>query len=368
MKKENIELPQLKSVDKEKCIPIAIVTGIVFLFFVLVILCFSLTFKKTYTLHYNENSNLDYKVYLKPNDHYTEKFLPKDKEYISTLIDNIDATFNYRFKSAADIGMEYSYYMDAVVTVDNSDGKNLFNKSDTLIDRKSFTELSNDEIVLSENVKIKYDQYNNLAKSFIDTYGLSADAKLVVSLYVDVTGKHAEFEKKFEDRKVMSMTIPLTSKTVNIGMDYELSNSNDEVLQYRSTVINNKVLFVFSICLGILDIIAMAIVIVYIIMTRDDATIYKKRLDKILRDYSRYISETAITERVEDMMKTRSLRIEIIKSFADLLDVRDSLGKPILYHEERPGEEAIFYIITDRVGYIYVMRASEVKNEKKRRD
>lgn len=366
MKKENIELPQLKSVDREKCIPAALIVGIIFLFFVLIILCFSLTFKRTYTLRYNENSNLDYKVYLKPNDHYTEKFLPKDREYIATLIDNVDTTFNYRFKSAANIGMEYSYYIDAMVTVDNADGKNLFSKTENLLDRKSFTELSNDEIVLTENVKVNYDKYNDLAKNFIDTYGLTADAKLVVSLYVDVSGKHAEFEKKFTDRKVMSMTIPLTSKTINIEMNYELSNSTDEVLQYRQTVINNKVLFVFSICLGVLDIIAMIAVIVYIIMTRDNATIYKKKLEKILRDYGRYISETAITERVEDMMKTRSLRIEIIKSFSDLLDVRDSLGKPILYHEERPGEEAIFYIITDRVGYIYVMRASEIKKEKKK--
>ena len=88
-------------------------------------------------------------------------------------------------------------------------------------------------------------------------------------------------------------------------------------------------------------------------------------MNKILRDYDRYISETVITERVEDMMKTRSLRIELIKTFEGLIDIRDNLGKPILFHEERPGEEAIFYIITDRVGYIYVMRKDDFDKKKK---
>ena len=43
------------------------------------------------------------------------------------------------------------------------------------------------------------------------------------------------------------------------------------------------------------------------------------------------------------------------------MDIRDNLSKPILFHEERPGEEAIFYILADRVGYIYMMRVEDFK-------
>ena len=108
----------------------------------------------------------------------------------------------------------------------------------------------------------------------------------------------------------------------------------------------------------------MVSIIIWIIKNRDHNTLYKKKLDKILKDYERYISETVITERVEDMMKTRSLRIEVVKDFEGLIDIRDSLGKPILFHEERPGQEAVFYILSDRVGYIYVMRANDFKKKK----
>ncbi len=366
MEKEKIELPLLKGSDREKCIPLAVIIGLIFLLVIFLIACLSLTFKGTYTLHYDENSRLDYKVYLVDNDYYDVDYLPKDKQYISTLIDYVDATFDYAFKSDENIGLEYSYYVKAAVMINNTDGRNIYEKDETLVDKKQFTDLSNNTFKVSERLKISYDKYNDLAKQFISDYNLNAEATLVVSLYVDVAGKHAEFDKKISDKAVVSLKIPLTSRTVDIEMDYDLSNSVDEVLQYRTAVINNPTLFAIAIALAMIDVATIIAIVIWIIRHRDDQTLYNKKLDKILREYDRYICETVITERVEDMMKTRSLRIEIIKSFEDLVDIRDNLGKPILYHEERPGQEAVFYIITERVGYIYVMRADELRNQKKR--
>lgn len=365
MSNEKIELPLLKGSDREKAIPVSIVIGSIVLLIILLITFFSLTFKRTYTLHYSENSNLDYKVYLKENNFYNEPYLEKDKQYISTLIDYIDSTFNYSFTSGENIGMEYSYYVTASVVINNSDGKNIYEKEETIVDRKKFNELSNNRFNIRENVKINYDEYNDFAKAFLREYNLSADAELIVSLHVDVAGKHAEFDKKISDKEVISLKIPLTSRTVDIEMDYELSNNVDEVLQYRSTIISHPVMFSVSIFLIVVDLICIACIIIWVIKNRDSQTLYSLKLDRILKEYDRYISETVITERVEDMMKTRSLRIVIIKTFEGLIDVRDNLGKPILYHEERPGEEAIFYIITDQVGYIYVMRAEDLKKEKR---
>lgn len=364
MSNEKLELPLLKGSDREKCIPASIIVGTIILLFILLIAFFSLTVKGTYTLHYNEKSDLDYKVYLKKNPHFKEKYLGKDMQYISNLIDYVDADFDYTFVSGENIGLEYSYYITASVLINNSDGKNIFTEKETIVNRQKFSDLSNNTFNVKEDVKIKYDKYNDLAKSVIDEYGLNADSTLVVSLYVDVSGKHAKFEKKISDEAVINLKIPLTSKTVDIEMDYELSNSTDEVLQYQSTAIKNPILFGISLFLALVDIAAIIAIIVWVIKNRDSQTLYNKKLDRILKDYERYICETVITERVEDMMKTRSLRIEIVKSFEGLVDIRDNLGKPILYHEERPGEEAVFYIITDRVGYIYVMRAADLKRKK----
>ncbi len=368
MEKEKIELPLLKGKDREKAIPIVVVCGIIGMLLILLIVCLSLTFKREYKLHYSDVSNLDYNVYLKENDFYDMKYLPKDKIYVSSLIDYIDADFDYIFKSDENIGLEYTYYVRASVLVNNSDGKNIFKKEETLLDKKSFSDMNKDTFSVNENVKIDYGKYNKLASDFVDQLNISADAKLVVSLYVDVLGKHAEFDKNISDKAVISLNIPLTTRGVDISMDYNLSNNVDEVLQYSSTIISNPILFGFAVLLAVLDICAIVGVIAYVIVNRDNQTLYNKKLAKILKDYERYISETVITERVEDMMKTQSLRIEIIKTFEDLIDIRDSLEKPVLYHEERPGEEAVFYILADKVGYIYVMRANEMRKNKDKKD
>ena len=357
---DKMELPLLKGKDREKFIPASVIVGLILMLVIFLLAMLSLTFKGTYKLHYSDNSNLDYKVYLKENTYYPEKYLGKDQNYISSLIDYIDADFSYSFRSNDNLGLEYSYYVTAAVNISNNDGKSIYNKEEKLVERQKFTDLSNKTFRVSENVKIDYDKYNKLAKSFIDTYSLSADANLVVKLYVDLNGKHAEFDKKISDNAVITLSIPLTNKTTEIDMDYDLSNSKDEVLQYRQAIITNKPLFIFAVVLAVLDVAGIAAIIYWIVKNRDGHTVYAKKLGRILKDYERYISETAITERVEDMMKTRSLRIEVVKTFDGLIDIRDNLGKPILYHEERPGEEAVFYIITDRIGYIYVMRASEM--------
>ena len=47
---------------------------------------------------YQENSNLDYKVYLKKNDFYENEYLDKNMVYVASLIDKIAVKFDYIFK------------------------------------------------------------------------------------------------------------------------------------------------------------------------------------------------------------------------------------------------------------------------------
>ena len=67
---------------------------------------------------YSENSNIDYKVYLRNNDFFEDDYLSKDKQYIASLIDYITAEFNYNLElSEENIKYKYLYYIDAKVEV-----------------------------------------------------------------------------------------------------------------------------------------------------------------------------------------------------------------------------------------------------------
>lgn len=344
--------------ETRKTIPITVLSGILVMLVIILIGCLSLTFQKEYSVNYTDKSDLDYNVFLKQNDYYETQSLPKNKNYVSTLIDYINANFKYDFKSSDKLDLEYTYYIKADILVNNQQGKNIFKKEETLVEKKNFQDADDNKFEINEEVRIDYVKYNQLATEFVNKYEISADSKVVVSLYIDVVGKHAEFDKKLKDKAVISLEIPLTNKQVDIAMDYKLSNNKNEIFQYRDTIVKNPILFTISIILAIIDVIIIIALVLYILKNRDNVTLYKQRLKKILRDYNGYICETNNFRRTDI---DNDLRLEYVKTFDDIINIRDSIEKPILFHEERKGERAIFYLIDENVAYIYVMRAVDMK-------
>lgn len=359
---KNVELPLLKETSDRKTIPRVVLVGLVVLVILFILAVFSITFKNTYMLHYSEASTLDYNVFLEDNDFFEEKYLPKDKQYISSLIDYVDADLNYDFFSEEDIGLKYSYYVVASVLVDNSNGKNLYKKDDVLVDKQEVKKETTNLFGIKENVKFEYDKYNDIASKFIEKYNLTtASAKLVVSMYVDVEGQHTDFEKKIQDKSVVSLTIPLTQVTTDIEISYDLTNNKNEVLQYKEAIISNPLLFNTSVILAVLDFIIVIILVIYIVKTRDSKAKYQAKLNRILKTYKDYMCETNITQRAEDMEKTRDFKLISLSSFDGIIEIADKIKKPILYHEERVGEKSIFYMYDNNIVYIYTMEIDDFK-------
>ena len=59
------------------------------------------------SIYYNEKSDLDYKVYLKENNYFQEKYLGKDRQYIAGLIDYISADFKYELNASNPFDYQY---------------------------------------------------------------------------------------------------------------------------------------------------------------------------------------------------------------------------------------------------------------------
>ena len=76
-------------------------------------------------VNYKEDSNIDYKVYLKPNDFFAEDFLPQGMSYVTSLIDFLRLDFNYNLDLDEKVSGNYSYYIKGTVTAnrENSDSK-----------------------------------------------------------------------------------------------------------------------------------------------------------------------------------------------------------------------------------------------------
>ncbi len=323
-------------------------------------ICFkSIKSKEEYVMHYSDSSELDYNVYLKDNDFYTTSYLPKDRAYISTLIDYIDASFNYDFNVTEDINLGYKYYISAKLVIDGSSGKRIYENEDILLDKTKIKKVQDKKFSILENVKIDYNKYNQLASSFMNKYDISAKANVIVSMYVDVAGTYEEFQKELNDSAVVSFEIPLTVNTTEIKMNYDLKNNVNEKFEYGKTSIIHPVLFVISLIVAIVDIIFLVWELIVYTVNKDDKVKYQEKLKKIFRDYGPYISKKAMTANTKEIMYTVSLRIEVVDSFDDLINVRDSIEKPILFYEAIPGEQSVFYIIDTKVSYIYIMNAKD---------
>ena len=51
---------------------------------------------KAQYVRYDEKGSIDYKVQYKDNEYFDENYLDSNRQYIASLIDNINANFNYK--------------------------------------------------------------------------------------------------------------------------------------------------------------------------------------------------------------------------------------------------------------------------------
>ena len=238
---------QVKRKKKIICFCIAIVT-----FFIIASLLFIgyIKEKKGSLVYYKENSNVDYKVFLKDNSFFETGYLDEQNRYIASLIDYINATFKYEISmDNNDVTFDYSYRIEAEVSVkEKASSKPLFNKKYELLSKKQNTTNGNSNVIINENLNINYNEYNDLIKNFVNIYGLDeTDSTLTLNMYVDVNGSCEKFEEDSNNSTVITLAIPLTTKTVGIDIKNNLVESKDNVMLCKNeSVMEEGLLLILS--------------------------------------------------------------------------------------------------------------------------
>ena len=100
-----------------------------------------LSVNETKLVSYQENGNIDYNVYLKPNEFYDNEYLGKDMVYVASLIKNIDVNINYDFIISDKQDVDFTYQILGKLSVYNDSKTSvLFEKDYTLLEAKKITE------------------------------------------------------------------------------------------------------------------------------------------------------------------------------------------------------------------------------------
>lgn len=334
----------------------------IFVFVLLAIVLFasSISIKARSNMLYNQTSNLDYKVYLKENNYYSEPYLPKNMQYIASLIDSVDITFNYNFSANQSIDYKYTYYVKADIKVTSSEdeSKVIYSKTDKLTEPETVVKENSSGFNVNQNIKINYSKYNDLVKAFKSSYAISADSNLVLSFLVDIEDEKGNKIKQ-EDKDPVKLTIPLSEQMIDISMDYNEVNNSNNVTVYKDFNISNKVTLVLSIISFIIALIFVVRQLVFIKKTSTKKTIYDVTLSKILREYDRVIvNSKKIIDLNDDVID--------VNSFNELLDVRDNLEKPIIFQELHKGQKSVFIVKTPNETYRYILKLVDLQKEQEK--
>jgi len=323
--------------------------------FVITLLSFALFFvffksdNKNYVT-YSEKSNIDYKVFLKENDFFENEYLGKNKQYIASLIDYINANFEYKLAfDSNNIDYKYEYRVVANVNVYDKETNNvIFNKNEELVP-KIMNTTSDREVLIKKSINIDYNHFNNLITKFVSVYDLEeVESVLSIDMYINTVGSCEDFAENKENESVITLSIPLTTKTMAIEISDDLIDTENNVMLCETSNVN-YVILMFAILTLIIDIILMICLIKYEIKTRTAVDIYSKKLKKILNNYGAYIQEVA------DNLVLKGYQSVKLKTFEDLLEIRDTIKQPILMSQNEE-KKCTYFVIPSNAKYLYMYR------------
>lgn len=312
---------------------------------------------------YQEMGSLDYKVYLKDNDFYETPYLEKNMVYIASLIDNIYVDLNYRFIIDNVSDMSFSYDVVGNLVISSDQGKNkLYEKEYILKSSKIETRQDITIYNIQDSLSINYDYYNSLANSFKSTFGVDAESKLIIYIRVKKKVDNELYNVALNETKQMELTIPLTQRTLNIGINDTSINASNNIVSESSVKFGNIVCGVISAILFIGSVASILKTLELLFLLIPKKSKYDKYVGKILTEYDRLIVETPTEPRLENK------EIIVIKRIEELLDARDNLKRPIMYYNLVSHQKCYFYIEKENTIYLLTIKAVdlEVKNENKK--
>lgn len=308
--------------------------------------------KSKYYVNYRESGGIDYKVALKENEFFEEGFLDGGQSYVASLIDRIIADFSYEIDmDSDDVSYQYSYTINSrLEIIDNSSKVAIFDPEYELINVQNKSQKSSDKLNINEIVVINYDEYNDLANRFIDTYDLTnTTSSIVVTLTVNVLSNCEAFTDSAVDAYTSELRIPLTTKTVNVKMTAAVPDEESNMIACTRGE-GSEVFKTTAIVLGVVDALMIAVLIAFMYFTKTADITYTARVKRIISQYKSYI------QRINNLFETKGYQVILVNEFDEMLEIRDTIQAPILMYENADKTCAKFMIPTDsKLLYTYTI-------------
>ena len=351
--------------NREKWIFVCSVVIAVLTVAVLISSIVAVRLQSKYYIGYRESGSIDYTVFLKENEFYEKDYLDKNQSYVASLIDNIIADFRYEIDmDTDDVNYRYSYTINSKLEIMDKNAKTaIFDPEYELVSVKNKSQSSSDKLRINEIVVINYDEYNDLANRFIETYELTnTTSNIIVTMEVDVLSDCDAFSGSAVDTYRSELRIPLTTKTVNVEMTSAVPDAELNMIACTRGI-GSEAFKTTAIVLGVIDAMVIALLFAFIYLTRTPDITYAARLKKIVSQYKSYI------QKINNLFEIHAYQLVMVDTFEEMLEIRDTIQAPVLMYENEDKTCTKFMIPTDsKLLYVYQLEVEgyvEPEQEKK---
>ncbi len=331
-------------------------------FIVTIIMCAIIIFSIIYNFYFHKNIRCiynytaqksdDYEVLLKPNNFYETEILESGSYYAAKSIDNYIINLKYDFLGNKKANLEYDYNIDAylvgIVKNEDNEDKEVWNRKFILKDNSHDKKDDIDKISINQQVKIDYAYYNNLARSYEKTYGITIESVLKVRLNILCNINLEENINKVED--FIELEIPITNTISEIKENYEKVTNGEIIQEQGNNRIKENIVYIIGgvIFIG-LSTIMILIIIKYIKLKKQE---FNGKLKHILK----YYKDIIIIINKEPNLD--NLKVINLCNFEDLVNLVEQTQRNILYYENASKKERKFFVIIDNYIYIYLLKDS----------
>lgn len=351
---QKIILQHQKRRRKHK-IKLAIESIVIIIISIIIIVTYFCLSKNEYN-RYTEKAKVDYKVNLKENEFYEEDYLDEKNTIIASLIKDLEVEFKYNLNLEQDQDYTYSYKILAKTSVKESSRDNTIYETTQELLSKEVQESNAKDLEIAEKVTIDYNEYNEKINKFINVYKLdNTTSTLNLEMYVYVINKY-DGEQINRDSKVMTLNIPLTTKTIDISIDSNVIKDEGQILSERSEYDNLTYMLVIGSILLVIGVAIFIKFVKYVLETRSAEKMYEQELKRILFNYKSYI------QKINNEIDYNNYKIIQINTFNEILEMRDTMQSPILMYTEENEDRTKFMIMKDGILYLNVLGAKEIRN------
>ena len=312
-------------------------------------------------IKYCDSGSVDYRVYLKENEFYSEAFLPKGMSYPTTAIDYIEFNYNYIFNIDDLTNMDFDYEILGDLIIENNTTKvTALKNTYTLVDHKSKQLNGSNEIVINEKFKVDYTEYNTFANKYRTTYGVDANSYLKVYMKIKrntIDGSKYTLDSGKDTIILNQVNIPLSERQIEMKIDTQNNKTCEELKFSDKQYINYTNLSFALLCVAISLYLIKKIRYTYKRMLRR-RSIYDQYINKLLKEYDRLI---VVTKTLIDFRKYNIIKVP---EFEELLDVRDNLKVPINYYCYIKHYKGILYIKNEDDIYALFLSSEMLEKDK----